>query len=68
VRATARSLNLVSSEPTRANVNDELRAKAAKIGADAIVKVRYAADRQGLQDRGFLTGEGQAVVWLQSQR
>jgi len=68
VRATARSLNLVSSEPTRANVNDELRAKAAKIGADAIVKVRYAADRQGLQARGFLTGEGQAVVWIQSQR
>lgn len=63
VEAYARSVNLWSSDPTRADIDEELRAQAAKIGADAIINVKYHSERQGLASRGKMTAEGLAIAF-----
>jgi hypothetical protein len=61
VSAWARSVNLLSSNPTRADVDEALRAAAAKRGADAVILVHYRSERTGLASRGKLTAVGRAV-------
>jgi hypothetical protein len=63
ISAWGRSVNLLSSSPTRADVDEALRIQAAKLGADAVILVRYRYARTGLASRGKLTGEGRAVVF-----
>ena len=63
ISAWARSVNLLSSNPTRADIDEALRVQAAKLGADAVIVVRYRYTRTGLASRGKLTGEGRAVVF-----
>lgn len=64
INAFARSVNLLSSDPTRSDIDEALRAEAAKIGADAIISVQYHTERQGLTKRGHMLANGQAVVFL----
>jgi hypothetical protein len=63
ISAWGRSVNLLSSNPTRADVDEALRVQAAKLGADAVILVRYRYTRTGLASRGKLTGEGRAVAY-----
>ena len=63
VGAWGRSLNLLSSNPTRADVDEALRAECAKLGADAVIAVRYHSSREGLRSRGVLSAEGQAIQY-----
>jgi hypothetical protein len=63
ISAWGRSFNLVSSNPTRADVDEALRAQAARLGADAVILVRYRSAKAGLASRGKLTAQGQAVVF-----
>ena len=63
VRAWGRSLNLLSSNPTRADVDEALRAESAKLGADAVIAVRYHTSREGLRSRGVMSAEGQAIQY-----
>jgi len=61
--ASARAFNLLTSDPTRADVDEALRAKAATMGADAVVGVRYRSEATGFASRGLMIGEGEAISW-----
>lgn len=61
VEASGRAFNLLSSNPTRADVDEALRAQAARLGADAVIDTRYRSERTGLMSRGKLSGAGLAV-------
>ncbi|MCI5050666.1 MAG: heavy metal-binding domain-containing protein [Rickettsiales bacterium] len=63
ITAFGRSVNLLSSDPTREDVNEALRAEAAKQGADAVINVQYHTERTGLASRGKMSGAGDAVVF-----
>ncbi len=63
VTAWGRILTAVSSRPTRGDVDEELRAKAAKLGADAVIKVHYHTSRAGVWPRGYMDASGQAVIF-----
>jgi len=63
VRVWGRILTAISSRPTRADVAEELRAKAAKLGADAVINVQYHTSRAGVWPRGYMDASGQAVVF-----
>jgi hypothetical protein len=63
VDAYARSVNLSSSDPTRADIDEALRAEAAKRGADAVVLVSYETERAGLASRGKMSASGYAVAF-----
>lgn len=69
IRTTVRPINLFSSDPTRADVDAELRREAARFGADAVVNVRYDSDpanERGLRlaRGGLINATGDAVMWL----
>lgn len=68
INAYHRILNLFSSDPTKADVNEELRAEAAKYGADAVIQVTYAQERTGFRSNGKMKGSGLAIVYLQSKK
>ena len=63
VNVSARSFNLLSSAPTRADVDEALRAEAAKLGGDAVTMVRYRSEGAGLASRAILRGEGSVIAW-----
>lgn len=63
VNAWGRILTAVSSRPTRGDVDEVLRAKAAELGADAVINVHYHTSRGGVWPRGRMTATGQAVVF-----
>jgi len=63
INVWARILTAVSSRPTRGDVDEALRAKAAKLGADAIINVHYRTSYGGIWPRGRMTATGQAVVF-----
>jgi hypothetical protein len=63
ISAFGRSVNLLSSDPTRADVDEALRVEAAKHGADAVIKVTYHSERTGLASRGKMIGEGIAIAY-----
>ncbi|WP_448206293.1 hypothetical protein [Azospirillum sp. sgz302134] len=64
VEGYGRSITLLSSDPTRADVDEALRVEAARQGADAVIQVKYVTERTGLASRGLMTGTGRAVVFL----
>jgi uncharacterized protein YbjQ (UPF0145 family) len=61
--ASARAFNLLTSDPTRADVDEVLRAKVAAMGADAVIGVRYRSEATGFASRGLMIGEGEAISW-----
>lgn len=63
ISAFARSVNLLSSDPTREDINEALRAEAAKTGADAVIQVKYETERQGLASRGHMKASGLAIIY-----
>lgn len=53
------------ADPTREMVNEKLRDKAAEMGADAVLLVRYGNGGVSLMSWGSLEGKGRAVKFLQ---
>jgi uncharacterized protein YbjQ (UPF0145 family) len=54
---------IFDADPTRAQVAEALRVKAADMGADAVVLVRYGTVGMGFFSWGEMEGEGRAVVF-----
>ena len=62
--ASARVFNLMTTNPNREDVNEVLRAKAASMGADAVIGVRYRSEATGFASHGLMIGEGEAISWV----
>lgn len=59
--ATARQITVFGRTPTNADVDADLRRRAAELGADAIINVRYGKQGVGLVSWSQISGEGQAI-------
>jgi predicted metal-dependent phosphotriesterase family hydrolase len=53
------------ADPTKEDVNKKLKEEAAKLGADAVVLVRYGTVGVSLMSWGSLNGKGRAVKFVQ---
>lgn len=61
ISVTVNKTTLFHKDPTPALVNEELRKEAAKLGADAVVLVRYGSIGVSAFSWGSLDGKGRAV-------
>jgi len=61
IKVTASKLTIFNKDPTREDVDDKLRREAAKLGADAVVLIRYGTVGIGLTSWGVLHGQGRAI-------
>jgi len=52
---------IFNSDPTHAQADEQLRHEAAKLGADAVILVRYGSVGVGLMSWGSLNAKGRAV-------
>ena len=50
-------------DPTREDVNQKLKEKAAELGADAVIHVRYGDGGISLLSWGSLEGKGRAIKY-----
>jgi hypothetical protein len=65
VSVTVNKVTIFNADPTREMVNQRLRNEAAKLGADAVIQVRYGTVGIGLMSWGSLDGKGRAIVFDQ---
>ena len=65
IEVTVNKTTIFHSDPTREKVNEELQKEAAKLGADAVVLVRYGTVGIALTSWGSLNGKGRAIVFLE---
>jgi len=63
ISVTVRKTTIFDSDPTKELVNEALKEKAADMGADAVVLVRYGTVGIGLLSWGQMDGNGRAVVF-----
>ncbi len=63
IDVTVSKWTIFDADPTPAKVDDELREKAASMGADAVVLVRYGTVGIGAFTWGKLEGKGRAVAF-----
>ena len=63
ISVTVNKTFLFSKTPTRKMVNEKLREEALKIGADAVILVRYGSVGMTGWSYGSLNGKGRAVVF-----
>ena len=63
IDVTVAKPNVFADDPTRADVDRELKKKAAEMGADAVILVRYGTLGMGLFNWGEIKGRGRAVVF-----
>lgn len=63
VSVTVNKVTLFNADPTREMVNQRLRTEAAKLGADAVIQVRYGTVGIGLMSWGSLDGKGRAIAF-----
>jgi len=61
---TVNKTTIFNKTPTRQMVNEKLRNEAFKIGADAVILVRYGSAGMSLWSYGSLNGKGRAIVFL----
>lgn len=59
--ATARQITIFGKVPTNADVDSDLRKRAAELDADAVINVRYGQQGVGLVSWSQISGEGQAI-------
>lgn len=64
IEVTVNKTTLFHSDPTPEKVNEELQKEAAKLGADAVILVRYGTVGVALMSWGSLNGKGRAIVFL----
>lgn len=63
IKVNVAKWTLFDKDPTREKVNEALQEKAASMGADAVVLVRYGTLGMSLLSYGELDGNGRAVVF-----
>jgi uncharacterized protein YbjQ (UPF0145 family) len=63
VEATVNKTTIFHPDPTRELVAKELKERAAGIGADAVIQVRYGTVGVGVMSWGSLGGRGRAVAF-----
>ena len=61
ITATVNKTTMFHADPTRVMVNEKLREEAAKLGADAVILIRYGKVGVSLWSYGSLEGKGRAV-------
>ncbi|HJT43071.1 MAG TPA: hypothetical protein VJ750_06175 [Rhizomicrobium sp.] len=61
IKVTVNKTTIFNKDPTREQVDDRLREEAAKVGANAVILVRYGTVGIGLMSWGSLDGQGRAV-------
>lgn len=65
VSATVNKTTIFNKNPTREMVAEKLKQAAAKLGADAVIQVRYGNVGISLMSWGSLSGKGRAVAFVQ---
>lgn len=65
ISVTVNKTTIFHDDPTPALVRTKLQEEAAKVGADAVVLVRYGSVGIGLFSWGSLDGKGRAVRFVQ---
>jgi hypothetical protein len=63
VSVTVNKVTIFNADPTREMVNQRLRKEAAKLGADAVIQVRYGTVGISPLSWGSLDGKGRAIVF-----
>lgn len=63
IEVVVNKTSIFNSDPTRKDVDEELRKKAASIGADAVVLVRYGTVGVSFMSWGSLDGKGRAIAF-----
>ena len=63
LEVTVNKMTLLHPDPTRESIDAALREEAAKIGADAVILVRYGTVGISLMSWGSLDGQGRAVAF-----
>ena len=61
ISVTVNKTTMFHPDPTRDQVNDRLREEAAKVGADAVIFVRYGTLGISALSWGSLDGKGRAI-------
>ncbi len=61
ITATVNKTTLFNKNPTPELVDEQLKLKASKLGADAVILVRYGNGGVSLMSWGSLEGKGRAV-------
>lgn len=64
IDVTVNKATIFDADPTPALVDERLREKAAELGADAVIFVRYGTVGVTLFSWGSLDGEGRAVYFV----
>jgi len=65
IDVTVNKTTIFNKDPTREMVNEKLQEKAAKLGADAVILVRYGTVGVSFTSWGSLDGKGRAVRFVQ---
>jgi len=63
ISVTVNKVTILNADPTRDMVDQRLRAEAAKLGADAVILVRYGSVGIAPFTWGSLDGRGRAVAF-----
>ena len=63
IEATVNKTTIFHDDPTPELVNEKLREEAAKLGADAVILVRYGTVGVSFMSWGSLDGKGRAIVF-----
>lgn len=63
IDVTVKKWTIFDADPTREQVGKALQEKAAAMGADAVVLVRYGTVGIGLMSWGQMDGQGRAVAF-----
>jgi hypothetical protein len=65
IEVTVNKTTIFNKDPTREMVDQKLREEAAKLGADAVVLVRYGTVGISFMSWGSLEGRGRAVLFTE---
>ena len=63
ISVTVNKTTVFNKDPTREDVNQKLKEKAAELGADAVILVRYGEGGMSLMSWGSLEGRGRAIKY-----
>lgn len=64
ISVTVNKTTIFHSDPTREMVSEKLKEEAAKLGADAVILVRYGTVGISMLSWGSLDGKGRAVKFV----
>ena len=64
IEVTVHKTTIFNEDPTYEQVNEKLKEEAAKLGADAVILVRYGTVGISLLSWGSLNGKVRAIVFV----